>query len=149
MKVILMERIRNVGSLGDEVLVANGYARNYLIPQGKALRATKESRERFEAERSKLEVIVKEQRDVAQKISDQLADMVVTIGVKASAEGKLYGSVSSKQITEALMAEGVAIQKNQINLTKGALRSLGEHQVEIHLHADVSTLVTIIIAIED
>lgn len=149
MKVILMERIKNVGSLGEEVTVSNGFARNYLIPQGKAARATKENKAFFAAKREELEAAVADARQKAEQRADKLAGLEITIYARTSAEEKIYGSVDTKQIAEAVTEAGVEIQKSEVRLNEGALRSLGEHQINIQLYVDVVATIKVIIALEE
>ena len=148
MDVILLEKIRGLGALGDTVKVKPGFARNYLIPQGKATSATPENLAAFEARRAELE---RQQADVlaaAQARAEQLNGMVVTIARKAGDEGRLFGSVGGRDVAEALTEAGAAVDKAEVRLAEGALRDTGEHEVEIHLHADVDATVTVSIVPE-
>lgn len=149
MKIILMERIKNLGSLGEEVTVANGFARNYLIPQGKAARATKDNKAFFEAKREELEAAVADARQKAEHRADKLAELEVTIYARTSAEGKIYGSVDTKQIADAVTATGVEIQKSEVRLNEGVLRNLGEYHISIQLYADVIATIKLVIAPEE
>lgn len=148
MKVILMERIRNCGTLGEEVKVANGFARNYLFPTGKAVRATKENRLYFEERRASLEAAARKTQAEAEERAQQLSGTEISIQAKASQEGKLYGSVGAEQIAEALAAENINIQKNEIKLPAGNLHEVGEHQVGVQLHASVSINIAVVITAE-
>jgi len=137
MNVILLDRIGNLGDLGEEVSVRAGFARNYLIPQGKAVRATAENRAVFEERRAELERDANEKLAQAQDRAAGLADMAVTIVVKAGEEGKLYGSVGTQDIAEAVTAKGVAVEKSEIRLPEGVIRDLGEYEIDVQLHSDV------------
>ena len=137
MNVILLERIGKLGDLGDEVVVRAGYARNYLIPQGKAVRATAENRAVFEERRAELERIANERLGEARDRAAQLADMSVTLVVKAGDEGKLYGSVGTQDIAEAVTAKGVEVEKSEVRLPEGPIRSVGEYEIDLQLHSDV------------
>ena len=150
MQVILLENIRNLGELGDNVSVANGYGRNYLLPQGKAVPATKENLEKFEARRAELEAKAAEVLAAAQKRAEQIAELSISIGAHCGEEGKLFGSVGTKDIADSVSAAGVAVEKNEVRLPNGALRQTGDFEVEIHLHPEVNaTLKLAIVAQED
>ena len=137
MNVILLDRIGNLGDLGEEVSVRAGFARNYLIPQGKAVRATAENRAVFEERRAELERDANEKLAQAQDRAAGLADMAVTIVVKAGEEGKLYGSVGTQDIADAVTAKGVVVEKSEIRLPEGVIRDLGEYEIDVQLHSDV------------
>lgn len=143
MKVILLERIANLGDLGDEVDVRGGYARNYLVPQGHAVRATDENREAFEAQRADLQAAADARRDAAEARGDRLVDFAVTLMARASDEGKLFGSVGTVQIARALTEQGVEVSKAEVRMPDGVIRSVGDYEVEIQLHADVTRPVTV------
>jgi len=147
MQVILLERIGNLGNLGDEVAVKNGYGRNFLIPQGKAVRATKENREMFEARRAELEAQAKARLDGAEGRAAALEDVSVTITARAD-EGKLYGSVGPREVSEALAAAGHEIAIAEIKMPLGAIREVGEFEVDVQLHSDVTTTVGLVIVAE-
>ncbi|MGB0495840.1 MAG: 50S ribosomal protein L9 [Kangiellaceae bacterium] len=138
MQVILLEKIRNLGELGDSVAVANGYGRNFLLPQGKAVPATKANTEKFEAQRAELEKKAAEVLSAAQARADKIAELSVKIEAHSGDEGKLFGSVGTKDIADAVVAAGVEVEKNEVRLPNGALRNTGEYEVEIHLHSDVN-----------
>ncbi len=143
MNVILLDRIGNLGDLGEEVSVRAGFARNYLIPQGKAVRATAENRAVFEERRAELERQADLKLGQAQERAAALADMAVTIVVKAGEEGKLYGSVGTLDIAEAVTAKGVAIEKSEVRLPEGVIRELGEYEVDVQLHSDVTVTIRV------
>lgn len=143
MNVILMERIGNLGDLGDEVAVRPGFARNYLIPQGKAVRATNENRTVFEARRAELEKAANERLGEAQSRGTQLEGMTVTVVVKAGEEGKLYGSVGTQDIADAIAAKGVEIEKSEVRLPEGVIRAVGEYEVDVQLHSDVTVTIAL------
>ena len=149
MEVILLEKIRNLGGLGETVRVKPGYGRNFLIPKGKAVPATKDNVEKFEKQRAELE---KAQADILQKASsraEKLNGMVVTIVRKSGTEGKLYGSVGTTDIAEAVVAAGQELERNEVRLPEGPFRQTGEFEVEISLHADVTTSIRINIVAEE
>ncbi|MDJ0879563.1 MAG: 50S ribosomal protein L9 [Halieaceae bacterium] len=142
MEVILLEKIGNLGDLGDQVTVKPGYGRNYLIPQGKAVPATKDNVAMFEARRAELEAAAAEQLDEAQARADKIAELgIISIEANAGEEGKLFGSIGTRDIEEAVTAAGVEINKAEVRLPEGALRELGEYQVELHLHSDVNVTI--------
>lgn len=145
MNVILMERIGNLGDLGDEVAVKPGFARNFLIPQGKAVRATPENRTVFEERRAELERLANERMGEAQGRAANLEGMSITIVVKAGEEGKLYGSVGTHDIADAVAAKGVEIEKSEVKLPEGTIRAIGEYEIDVQLHSDV--MVTIQLAV--
>lgn len=145
MNVILLERIGNLGDLGDEVVVKPGFARNFLIPQGKAVRATDANRTVFEERRAELEKAANDRLGEAQARATQLEGMAVTVVVKAGDEGKLYGSVGTQDIADAVTAKGVEIEKSEVRLPEGAIRSVGEYEVDVQLHSDVT--VTLVLTI--
>lgn len=143
MDVILLERVRNLGNLGDEVSVKNGYGRNFLIPQGKAVRATAANREVFESRRAELEAQAAAHLKAAQDRADGLAELAVTIAARASDEGKLFGSVGAREIADAVTEAGQEVSKDEVLLPVGPLRSIGEFTVDLQLHSDVTASVTV------
>jgi large subunit ribosomal protein L9 len=143
MDVILLERVRNLGNLGDEVSVKNGYGRNFLIPQGKAVRATAANREVFESRRAELEAQAAGQLKAAEDRAAGLAELAVTIAARASDEGKLFGSVGSREIADAITEAGQEVSKDEVLLPVGPLRSIGEFTVDLQLHSDVTASVTV------
>ena len=143
MDVILLERVRNLGNLGDEVSVKNGYGRNFLIPQGKAVRATAANREVFESRRAELEAQAAAQLKAAQDRAAGLAELAVTIAARARDEGPLFGSVGSREIADAVTEAGQEVSKDEVLLPVGPLRSIGEFTVDLQLHSDVTASVTV------
>jgi large subunit ribosomal protein L9 len=137
MQVILLEKVVNLGGLGDVVKVKEGYARNYLIPQGKARRATEAAIKEFEARRAELEKAQSEKLAAAQAVGEKLNGLVLTIPAKAGVDGRLFGSVTNFDIAEALGKQGFQIAKGQIRMPQGPLKIVGEHKVSVALHADV------------
>lgn len=150
MEVILLEKVRNLGALGDKVKVKSGYGRNYLVPHGKAVYATASNVAKFEVRRAELEAAEAQHLKEAQAKQQALAALkAVTIKAKAGEEGKLFGSVGTKDIAEAVTLAGVEINKADVHLPTGPLRTAGEHDVEISLHSDVDATVKILIVSEE
>ncbi|MBD8872902.1 50S ribosomal protein L9 [Rhodanobacter sp. DHB23] len=145
MELILLQKVRNLGDLGDKVSVKPGYGRNFLIPQGKAVRVNAANLAAFEQRRAEYEARAKNMLGEAEARKAKLADVSVTIEAHASPEGKLYGSVGPRDIAEALQAIGHDIHKGEVILGEGPLRNVGEFEVAIHLHADVQTSVKVIV----
>ncbi len=145
MEIILLERVENLGQMGDLVKVKPGYARNFLLPTGKALRATKTNMERFESERAQREADNLTRKSEAEAIAKQMEDLSVNLIRAASEMGQLYGSVTSRDISEAVTAKGFSITKNQVDLNT-AIKTLGLVQVSVVLHPEVSIDVTVNIA---
>ncbi len=137
MQVILMEKVINVGQLGDVVKVRNGFARNFLIPQGKAKRATPANMAEFEARRAEIEAAEKARLAEAQARGEKLAGLTVQIVQKAGVDGKLFGSVTNADIVAALATQGFEIEKAQVRMHAGHLKTIGDHPVSIALHTDV------------
>jgi large subunit ribosomal protein L9 len=145
MEIILLERIVNLGQMGDLVTVKPGYARNYLLPQGKALRATKENRERFDNERSQLEADNLNRKGEAEKVAEKMKDLSVSLIRAASEMGQLYGSATARDISDAVSEKGFTINRNQIDLNT-AIKTLGLFPVRVALHPEVFVEVTVNIA---
>ena len=143
MNVILLERVSNLGALGEEVVVKNGYARNYLIPIGKAVRATRDNRQAFETRRTELERAANAKLADANERAAQLAEAQVAIVARASEEGKLYGSVGTLEIARALTQAVLPVAKSEVRMPAGAIRAIGEYEVDIHLHADITQTVQV------
>jgi large subunit ribosomal protein L9 len=143
MQVILLEKITNVGNLGDVVKVKDGFARNYLIPQGKAKRATPENLKQIEARRTELEKAANERLTGAQQIAEQLEGKGVQVTQKAGVDGRLFGSVTNADIVAALKAQGFNVEKSMVRLPSGPLKIVGEHPVTIALHSDVTAHITV------
>ncbi len=148
MQVILMEKVVNLGGLGDVVKVKDGYARNYLIPQGKAKRATEENKKVFEAKRAELEKAQAEKLAAAQEKAGKLEGQRVEIARKAGVDGRLFGSVSNIDIAEALQAAGLQVDKADIRLPQGPFKLIGESEVEIAVHTDVTAKITVAVVAE-
>lgn len=149
MEVILLEKMGRLGNLGDKVSVKAGFGRNYLMPQGKAVSATADNLKDFEARRAELEAKEKEILAQAQTRAEKLKDLTVSITTRASEEGKLFGSVGTREIAEAVNAAGHDIAKSEIRLPTGAIRTVGEFEVALHLHSDVEVMVAIHLVAEE
>ncbi len=145
MEIILLEKITNLGNLGDKVNVKGGYARNFLLPQGKATRATAENVAAFEARRAELEKQAAEKKAYAESRAAQLAELEVTITATAGDEGKLFGSIGTHDIADALTASGVEVAKSEVRLPNGAIRLVGEYDVAVHLHSEVDATVRVVV----
>ena len=148
MEVILLEKVANVGNLGDKVNVKSGFGRNFLIPQGKATAATEENVAAFEARRAELEKAAAEALAAAEKRAEGLNDLEVTIAARAGDEGKLFGSIGTSDIATAVTEAGQAIERNEVRLPEGPFRMLGEFEVQIHLHSDVDAIIKLTIEAE-
>ena len=149
MQVILLQRIVNLGTLGETVNVKAGYGRNYLVPQGKALPATAINIEKFEARRAELEKVEAAELATAQTRADALKDVNVIIRAKSGDEGKLFGSIGTRDIADALTKSGLPVDRSEVKLPEGALRQIGEYNVDIQLHHDVMTNIQVTILAED
>lgn len=149
MQIILLQRIVNLGKLGETVDVKPGYGRNFLIPHGKALPATAANIEKFEARRAELEAEEKKELDTAQERADALTDVNVIMRAKSGDEGKLFGSIGTRDIAEALTNSGLEVDRAEIKLPEGALRQVGEYNVDIQLHHDVTATILVTILSED
>ncbi|MFL6637175.1 MAG: 50S ribosomal protein L9 [Paraburkholderia graminis] len=143
MQIILLEKVVNLGNLGDIVKVKDGYARNFLIPNKQARRATKEALAEFEVRRAELEKIAAEKLAAAQAQGEKLAGSTVQIGQKAGVDGRLFGSVTNADIAEALGKQGFAVEKAQVRLPEGPLKTVGDHPIRVSLHTDVVVDVTV------
>lgn len=148
MELILLEKVRGLGALGDKVKVKPGYGRNYLVPQGKAVAATAENVAEFEKRRAEYEAKSNELLSTAETRKAKLENAAVTITANASPEGKLYGSVGPRDIAEAFSAQGLELEKSEVILGEGPIRNVGEYEVQIALHADVQTTVKVTIVAE-
>lgn len=148
MEIILLEKVANLGVLGDRVKVKPGYARNYLIPKGKATAATPANLARFEARRAELERIAAESLAMAKTRAAQLAELIVTLSVKTGSEGRLFGSVGAADIANAVSAAGIELQKHEVRLPAGSIRQIGEYDVDLHLHSEVKTQIRVNIIAE-
>lgn len=148
MQVILLEKVGRLGNLGDQVNVKPGYGRNYLLPLGKAVAATKENIAQFETRRAALEAAAAERRAAAEARAGKLAELVVTIAANAGDEGKLFGSIGTRDIADAITAAGVAVEKSEVRLPNGVIRETGEFQVDVQLHSDVMQAITLRVVAE-
>ncbi|MBC7988819.1 MAG: 50S ribosomal protein L9 [Luteimonas sp.] len=145
MQLILLQKVTNLGNLGDKVDVKPGYGRNFLVPQGKAVPATAANVAEFEAKRAEYETKAKSIHDDAQARLAKLEGASVTLTANASTEGKLFGSVGPRDIAEALTAAGMPVEKSEVVMGEGPLRHIGEFEVVVHLHADAETTVKVIV----
>jgi large subunit ribosomal protein L9 len=145
MELILLQKVQNLGDLGDLVKVKAGYGRNYLVPQGMAVPATKENLAAFEARRAELEAAAQDRLSQAEARQTGLAEVVVELTANASEEGHLYGSVGPREIANAVTALGHEINKSEVIMGEGPIREVGEYDVTIHLHADVETEIKVIV----
>jgi large subunit ribosomal protein L9 len=149
MELILLQKVANLGNIGDRVKVKSGYGRNFLLPKGKATLATAENVARFDARRAELERAANEELHRAQQRAAAIKEFKLTIIAKAGSEGKLFGSVGTADIAEAATAAGHALARSEVRLPGGPLRAVGEHQVQLHLHADVEVELPVIIVAEE
>lgn len=149
MKVILLEKVVNLGNIGEEVSVAPGFGRNYLVPKAKAIFATSANRTAFASRIAELEVEAKKKLVTAIERAAKLKDLTVTITARVSDENKLYGSVGVAEIVAALQETGVTVEKKEVQLPEGAIHVIGEHPVTMHLHADVAETITVIVIASD
>jgi len=143
MQIILLEKIANLGQLGDVVKVKDGYARNYLIPTGRARRATDAALHEFEARRAELEKLHAEKLSQAQAAGEKLAGLTLQIPAKAGVDGRLFGSVTNFDIAEALGKQGFEVAKANVRLPTGPLKTVGDHKLAIALHTDVVVEITV------
>jgi large subunit ribosomal protein L9 len=137
MQIILLEKVVNLGILGEVVRVKDGYARNFLIPQGKAKRATKSSLADFEVRRAELEAAQSDKLAAAMAIAERLNGLTVQIASKSGVDGRLFGSITNHDIAEALTKQGFTVHKSQVRMPNGPLKLLGDHSVKVVLHTDV------------
>jgi len=143
MQIILLEKIANLGDLGEIVKVREGYARNFLIPQGKAKRATPENLQAIEARRTELEKAAGEKLATAQALAEKLEGTTLRVAQKAGVDGRLFGSVTNVDVVDALKAQGTEIEKAMVRMPSGPLKQVGEHPVSIVLHTDVTAHITV------
>ena len=148
MEVILLEKVVNLGNLGDKVNVKSGYARNFLVPHQKAVMATKEKIAEFETRRAELEKAAAEKLSAAQARGAVLSKIEVVITHKAGEEGKLFGSVGTQDIADAMTAAGAEVDKREVRLPEGIIRHIGEYAIDVNLHADVTETVAVQIVAE-
>ncbi len=149
MEIILLQKVDNVGGIGDKVRVKSGYARNYLIPQGKATLATAANLAKFEARRAELEAKAAAELAAAQARAKKLEGLTLKITMQAGAEGKLFGSVGTVDIAEELGKRSVEVERSEVRLPDGPLRMAGDHLVQVHLHADVDVELKVVIVAEE
>ncbi|CAG0941902.1 50S ribosomal protein L9 [Gammaproteobacteria bacterium] len=149
MEVILLEKVANLGNIGDRVKVKPGFGRNFLLPKGRATLATEANIARFEARRAELEGKQAAELAAAQARADRLAQLQLRVPAKAGSEGKLFGSLGTVDIAEACTAAGCPVERSEVRMPAGPIRSIGEHQVDLHLHADVTVSITLNVVAED
>jgi large subunit ribosomal protein L9 len=143
MQIILLEKVVNVGNLGDVVKVKDGFARNFLIPKKLARRATKEAIAEFELRRAELEKVAAAKHAAAQALGEKMSGLTVQIAQKAGVDGRLFGSVTNADIAETLTKQGFAVEKAQVRMPTGPLKTVGDHPVQVSLHTDVVVDVTV------
>jgi large subunit ribosomal protein L9 len=148
MEIILLEKIRNLGDLGEQVSVKPGYGRNYLIPNGKAVSATAENKEIFEGRRAELEKAASDTLTQANGRAKGMEDLVIEITQRASEEGKLFGSVGIHEIVEAAASKDIELDKAEVNMPTGPIKTTGEYEVEIALHPEVSVTIKVAVLAE-
>ena len=148
MNVILLERVNNLGDLGDEVSVKAGFARNFLLPKKKAVQASDENRAVFEERRKELEDAANEKLSAAKGRAEALNEYLLTIQVKAGEEDRLFGSVGTQDIADALVSKGLEVERSEVRLPDGAIRVLGEYEVDIQLHSDVTATIQLHVVAE-
>lgn len=146
MQIILLEKVVNLGNLGDIVNVKEGYARNFLIPKGKARRATPAAKAEFEIKRAELEKVQAEKLAIAEAFGEKLKDIKATISRKAGLDGRLFGSVTNHDIADAFKAQGFEIEKSCIRMPEGPLKAVGEYPLEVALHTDVIVTINVTVA---
>jgi large subunit ribosomal protein L9 len=149
MDLILLQKVKNLGNLGDKVRVKPGYGRNFLVPHGKAVPASETNVAEFEKRRTEYEAKANQQLSGAEARRAQLEGVSITLKANASPEGKLFGSVGPRDIAEAFTAAGTSIEKSEVVMPEGPIRHIGEFEVQIHLHADVHTAVKVVVAPEE
>jgi large subunit ribosomal protein L9 len=149
MEVILLQKVANLGNIGDRVKVRSGYGRNFLLPEGKATLATADNVARFEARRAELERLAREHLVGAEERAAAMKDFKLSIRAKAGTEGKLFGSIGTSDIAEAATNEGFKVERSEVRLPAGPLRTVGEHQLTLHLHADVDVPLHVLIVAEE
>lgn len=148
MKIILLEKIANLGALGDNVNVRPGYARNFLFPQGKAIPATAANVAEFEARRAELEAQAQAKLAAAQERQGKIEEIELSVAVKAGDEGKLFGSLSNRDIAELVVAAGVELNKSEVRLPNGPIRALGNFEIDVQLHPEVTATLNLQVVAE-
>ena len=148
MEVILLEKVAKLGDLGDKVNVKSGFGRNFLIPYGKAVPATEENLKEFESRRAELQANADEILSAAKNKAEKMTDLSITIKANAGDEGKLFGSVGTKDISDELVKNGFDVKKSEVRLPTGAIREIGEYDIDLQLHSDVNVVIKITVAAE-
>lgn len=148
MDVILLDKIGKLGGLGDQVTVKAGFGRNYLVPYGLAVPATKENIEAFQAQRAELEAEAAERKAVAEARAEQLNDIELSLVSKAGDEGKLFGSIGPRDLAEAISSAGLEVAKSEVRMPQGPIRQTGEYDIDLHLHAEVDATVRVVVVAE-
>ena len=148
MEVILLDKIGKLGGLGDKVAVKAGYGRNYLVPYGLAVPATRENTEAFEAQRAELEAQAAERKAEAEARAAQLAEIELSLVAKSGDEGKLFGSIGPRDLAEALGQAGIDVAKSEVRMPEGPIRQTGEYDIDLHLHAEVDATVHVVVVAE-
>jgi large subunit ribosomal protein L9 len=149
MEIILLEKVANLGNIGDKVKVRSGYGRNFLLPQGKATLATAVNVAKFEARRAELEKNAQDQLTSATERAEAMKEFKLTISAKAGTEGKLFGSIGTADIADAATRAGFKVTRSEVRLPNGSIRTVGEHNVNLHLHADVDFNLPVTIVAEE
>jgi large subunit ribosomal protein L9 len=149
MDIILLQKVANLGQIGDRVKVKSGYARNFLVPTGKATMATVANIAKFEAQRHELEAKANQELESAKARALNFEDFKLELKAKAGSEGKLFGSIGTSDIAEAAVKAGQAVTRSEVRMPNGPIRSTGEHQVQLHLHTDVDVTLTVTIVAEE
>lgn len=149
MEIILLDKVENLGDIGDKVKVKAGYARNYLLPQGKAAAATAANLKKLEARRTELERAAAEELAAAKARAGTIEELRLEIKAKAGTEGKLFGSIGPVDIIEAAAARGIEIERSEIRMADGPIRVAGEHPVDVHLHSDITVPITVVVDSEE
>jgi len=149
MDVILLEKVENLGNIGDRVKVRSGYGRNFLLPRGKATLATSANIAIFEARRAELEKKEAEELQAAKQRAATASKLTLTLTAKAGTEGKLFGSLGTADIAEACTTAGVPVKRSEVRLPDGPIRTIGEHSIELHLHSDVNATIRVTVVAED
>lgn len=148
MDVILLDKIGKLGGLGDQVTVKPGYGRNYLVPYGLAVPATKENIQAFQAQRAELEAQAAERKAVAEARAEQLNDIELSLVSKAGDEGKLFGSIGPRDLAEAISSAGIEVAKSEVRMPQGPIRQTGEYDIDLYLHAEVAATVRVVVVAE-
>jgi large subunit ribosomal protein L9 len=149
MDVILLQKVANLGNIGDRVKVRSGYGRNFLLPKGKATLATPDNVARFEARRAELERVAREELSSAEERAAAMKELKLTIAAKAGTEGKLFGSIGTSDVAEHVSRLGFKLQRSEVRLPNGPLRSVGEHPISLHLHTDIDVAIIVTVVAEE